>query len=78
MLSPRVAERKKEEKDIVTIEGLESEIDKLTLKLGKWSYSKKNEANPLDLIFFNDLVVIFAEIGDKTENLAELMRSFTR
>jgi hypothetical protein len=32
----------------------------------------------LDLSFFNDLVLIFAEIGDQAENLAEMMRSFTR
>ena len=71
-------ERKKEEKDIVKVEDVESQIDKLTLKLGKWAFSKKNEFNPLDLIFFNDLVLIFAEIGDQAENLAEMMRSFTR
>ena len=71
-------ERKKEEKDIVKVEEIESQIDQLTLKLGKWAFSKKNEYNPLDLIFFNDLVLIFAEIGDQAENLAEMMRSFTR
>jgi uncharacterized protein Yka (UPF0111/DUF47 family) len=71
-------ERKKEEKEIVKIEELESQIDELTQKLGKWIYSKKNKYNPLDLIFFNDLILIFAEIGDKAENLAELLRSFTR
>ncbi len=70
-------ERKKEEKDIVKIEGLESEIDKLTLKIGKWTYSKKKELNPMDLIFFNDLVQIFSSIADKAENLAEMIRSFT-
>jgi len=71
-------ERKKEEKDIVKVEELESQIDELTQKLGKWAYSKKNEFNPLDIVFFNDLVIIFSEIGDKAENLAELLRSFTR
>lgn len=71
-------ERKKEEKEIVRVENVESEIDKLTLKLGKWAYSRKHDANALDLMFFNDLVLIFAEIGDKAENLAEMIRSFTR
>lgn len=71
-------ERKKEEKDIVKIEGLESKIDKLTINLGKWAFSKKREYNALDLLFFNDLVMIFAQIGDEAENLAELMRTFTR
>lgn len=70
-------ERKKEEKDIVKIEEIESKIDKLTLKIGKWTYSKKNDLNPMDLIFFNDLVQIFSRIADKAENLAEMMRSFT-
>ena len=71
-------ERKKEEKEIIRVEHVESEIDKLTLKLGKWAYSRKNDVNALDLIFFNDLVLIFAEIGDKAEHLAEMIRSFTR
>lgn len=71
-------ERKKEEKEILRVESVESHIDTLTLKLGKWAYSKKNTYNALDLIFFNDLSLIFAEIGDKAENLAELIRSFTR
>ncbi|GAK59458.1 hypothetical protein U27_06443 [Candidatus Vecturithrix granuli] len=71
-------ERKKEEKEIIRVENVESCIDTLTLKLGKWAYSKKNEYNALDLIFFNDLTLIFAKIGDKAENLAEMIRSFTR
>ena len=73
-------ERKKEEKEIVKVEELESTIDVLTLKLGTWTYSKKREynANALDLIFFNELVVLLARMGDKAENLAELLRSFTR
>jgi predicted phosphate transport protein (TIGR00153 family) len=71
-------ERKKEEKGIIRVEHVESEIDTLTLKLGKWAYSRKHDVNALDLIFFNDLVLIFAEIGDKAENLAEMIRSFTR
>ncbi len=70
-------EQQKEEKGIVKIEELESQIDELTLKLGKWTYSKKNKYNTLDLIFFNDLVQIFSKIADKAENLAELLRSFT-
>ncbi len=71
-------ERKKEEKDIVKVEDVESRIDTLTLKLGKWSFSKKKEFNALDIIFFNDLVLIFAKISDQAENLAEMLRSFTR
>lgn len=70
-------ERKKEEKEIIKIEELESQIDRLTQKLGKWAFSKKHEFNPLDIIFFNELVIIFSQIADKAENLAELLRSFT-
>jgi uncharacterized protein Yka (UPF0111/DUF47 family) len=62
----------------VKVEDIESRIDKLTLQLGKWTFSRKNEFNPLDIIFFNDLVLIFAKIGDQAENLAEMLRSFTR
>lgn len=71
-------ERQKEEKEIVKVEELESAIDELTVKLGKWTYSKKHEYNALDLIFFNELVILLARMGDKAENLAELLRTFTR
>jgi predicted phosphate transport protein (TIGR00153 family) len=70
--------RKKEEREIDKIEALEHKVDKLTLKLGKWSYSQKNVLNPVDLIFFNELVMIFADISDVAENLAQMIRSFTR
>ncbi len=71
-------ERKKEEKEIARVANVERCIDTLTLKLGKWTYSKKNEYNALDLIFFNELALIFAKIGDKGESLAKMIRGFTR
>jgi predicted phosphate transport protein (TIGR00153 family) len=70
--------RKKGEKDITKIEALEHKIDKIALKLGRWSYSMKNKLNPIDLLFFNELVQLFSEIADVAENLAQMIRSFTR
>jgi predicted phosphate transport protein (TIGR00153 family) len=70
--------RKKGEKDIIKIEALEHKIDKIALKLGRWSYSMKNKLNPIDLIFFNELVQLFSEISDVAENLAQMIRTFTR
>jgi len=70
-------EKEREEKEVLKVEELESQVDKLTLNLGKWAYSKKNEYNPMDLMFFNNLVLLFSKIADYSENLAEIIRSFT-
>ena len=70
--------QKKEAKEVDKIEAVEHRVDKLSLKIGKWAYSRKKELNPIDLIFFNELVMLFADISDVAENLAQLIRTFTR
>lgn len=67
-----------EESDSVRIEDLEGEVDKLSLKIGKWIYSHKNELNPIDLIFFRELVLLFVEIADEAENTAELLNALIK
>ncbi len=65
-----------EAKDIVKVVRVEGDIDKLTLKLGQWIYSKKHEVNPIDLMFFRELVRILGKMADSTENAAEKLRNF--
>ncbi|TYB30857.1 MAG: DUF47 family protein [Candidatus Mcinerneyibacterium aminivorans] len=67
-----------EESDSVRIEDLEGEVDKLSLKIGKWIYSHKNKLNPIDLIFFRELVLLFVEIADEAENTAELLNALIK
>ena len=69
---------KKEKKDRVKIEDIEGRVDKISLKIGKWIYSKKNELNPIDLVFFRELVLIFVKISDITENTAEQLQSILK
>ncbi len=65
-----------EDKDITKVTRVEGDIDKLTLKLGKWIYSKKYKVNPIDLMFFRELVRILSKMADSTENTAEKLRNF--
>ncbi len=65
-----------EKRDIIKVTRVEGDIDKLTLKLGRWIYSKKHQMNPIDLIFFRELVRILSEMADATENTAEKLMNF--
>jgi len=69
---------KKEKKDRVKIEDIEGRVDKISLKIGKWIYSKKNDLNPIDLVFFRELVLIFVKISDITENTAEQLQAILK
>lgn len=69
---------KKEKKDRIKIEDIEGRVDKISLKIGKWIYSKKNDLNPIDLVFFRELVLIFVKISDITENTAEQLQSILK
>ncbi len=40
-----------------TIILVEHKIDLISLKLGKWAFSRKNELNAIDIIHFNNLVI---------------------
>lgn len=69
---------KKEETENLTIEHIEGEVDKLSLKIAKWLYSKKNELNPIDLIFFREFIRILNQITDIAENTAEMLNLFLK
>ena len=67
---------KREKKEIVKVEDIEGEADNISLELGKWIYSQKNKLNPIDLMFFRELVLIFVKITDVAENTAEVLYAF--
>lgn len=70
----RISQEEKE--DIREVTRIEEDIDKFTLELGKWIYSKKHQINPIDLIFFREIVNILAQMADATENTAEKLLNF--
>lgn len=69
---------KEEQEESLRIEAIEGNVDKISLRIGKWIYSKKKEMNPIDLIFFRELVLIFVKVTDIAENTAELLSAFVK
>ena len=67
---------KREKKEITKVEDIEGNADRISLELGKWIYSQKNNLNPIDLMFFRELVLIFVKITDVAENTAEVLYAF--
>lgn len=65
-----------EERDYKEIDLIEDTVDELSLQLGKWIYSKKKELNPIDLMFFREMVLLFGEMTNTAENSAEILRAF--
>ncbi|HDS03409.1 MAG TPA: DUF47 family protein [Firmicutes bacterium] len=69
---------KKEANSYVKIEDIENKVDDISIEIGKWIYSKKKEINPVDLIFFREMVLILVHITDRAENTAELLNAFLK
>lgn len=69
---------KQEKKEILKVENIEGKADKISLELGKWIYSQKKVMNPIDLIFFRELVLKFVRITDIAENTAETLYAFIK
>lgn len=69
---------KKEEKENYSIEKIEGKVDKCSLKIAKWLYSKKHELNPVDIIFFREFIRLLNQISDIAENTAELLNLFIK
>ncbi len=67
-----------EERDYKEIDMIENNVDELSLEIGKWIYSKKKELNPLDLIYFREMVLILGHMTDTAENSAEILRAFLK
>ena len=69
---------KEEKKDRIKVEDIEGKADEISLELGKWIYSQKNNLNPIDLMFFRELILIFVRITDVAENTAEVLYGFVK
>ena len=67
-----------EEEEQKKVESVEGKVDRISLKLGKWIYSKKKELNPMDLIFFRELILLLVRITDVAENTSELINVFIK
>lgn len=80
VISSSFAEKvlEKEGRGVIKIEDIEFNVDKLSIDIGKWLYSKKYEMNPVDLIFFRETVRIMVKMTDTAENTAELMHAFLK
>lgn len=68
----------REERDYAEIDKIENIVDELSIEIGKWMYSKKRELNPIDLLFFRELVEILSDMTDTAENTAEILRAFLK
>lgn len=70
-------EIEKEAKEIETVEAEERSSDKLGLELGKKLFAKKNEMNPVDIMFLNNVVILLMRIEDRARNVVERIRMIT-
>jgi len=70
-------EIEKEAKEIETVEADERSSDKLGLELGKRLFAKKNEMNPVDIMFLNNVVILLMRIEDRAKNVVERIRMIT-
>lgn len=68
----------REERDYAEIDRIENVVDELSIEIGKWIYSKKKELNPIDLLFFREMVEILTDMTDTAENTAEILRAFLK
>lgn len=67
-----------EKKEILEVENIEGKADDISLELAKWIYSQKNIMNPIDLMFFRELILKFVRITDIAENTAEILYAFIK
>ncbi len=68
----------REERDYAEIDKIENIVDELSIEIGKWIYSKKTVINPIDLLFFREMVEILGNMTDTAENTAEILRAFLK
>lgn len=65
-----------EEKIIEQLDNLEHKIDTLSLDLGKIAFSLKDKYNPLDIIYFNNLVILLSKIPNSIARLTDKILDF--
>jgi len=64
--------------DMEKVEGLEDKVDEITLKIGKWIYSNKENYNPIDLMFLRNLVLTVSKIADVSQNVTDMIPSILK
>ena len=67
-----------EERDYKEIDLIEDTVDELSIEIGKWIYAKKKELNPIDQLFFREMVLMLGEMTNTAENSAEILRAFLK
>ncbi|HEW91894.1 MAG TPA: DUF47 family protein [Thermotogaceae bacterium] len=60
------------------VEGLEDKVDEITLKIGRWIYSNKENYNPIDLMFLRNLALTVSEIADVSQNVVDMIPSILK
>ncbi|MBO8139038.1 MAG: DUF47 family protein [Thermosipho sp. (in: Bacteria)] len=68
----------KEDNITFDVEFDESSTDKLGIEIGRLIFKQKNNLNPVDLIFLNNIVILLMKISDKAENVVERIRMIIR
>ncbi|MBO8161526.1 MAG: DUF47 domain-containing protein [Thermosipho sp. (in: Bacteria)] len=68
----------KEDNLTYSVEKDESSTDTLGINIGKLLYNLKNEMNPVDIIFLNNIVILLMKIADRAENVVERIRMIIR
>jgi len=65
-----------EQKIIEQLENLEHKIDTLSIDLGKIAFSFKGKYNPIDIIHFNNLVILLSKIPNSIARLTDKILDF--
>lgn len=65
-----------EQKIIEQLDSMEHKIDTLSIDLGKLAFSKKGVFNPIDIIHFNNLVIILSKIPNSLSRLTDKILDF--
>lgn len=65
-----------EQKIIDQLDVLEHKIDTLSLDLGKIAFSQKNNHNVIDIIHFNNLVILLSKIPNSISRLTDKILDF--
>ena len=60
------------------VEGLEDKVDEITLKIGRWIYSNKENYNPIDLMFLRNLALTISKIADVSQNVVDMIPSILK
>ncbi|MDK2886372.1 MAG: uncharacterized protein PWP54_930 [Thermosipho sp. (in: thermotogales)] len=68
----------KEDSITYSVEADESSTDQLGIEIGRLLFKQKNNLNPVDIIFLNNVVILLMKISDRAENVVERIRMIIR